>query len=75
MIVFVPDDPGCERCGHDAHLPEQCAEGHNGDPSGASTGGTPIEADGCLCGSPEFDQTPATGDTDDEDEGVLFDDD
>jgi hypothetical protein len=45
------DSDECPRCSHDAHLPGKCQEGH----PGLWAGPTFFEADGCLCGDPEFD--------------------
>jgi hypothetical protein len=51
--VFIDDS--CVDCGHVRHDGEACAWAQPGDPSGASTGGTPIDATGCSCGNPEID--------------------
>lgn len=52
-------DAECPRCFHDAHLPKPCEEGS----PGSTVGGFIIDATGCLCGNPEFDDVAVAAPT------------
>lgn len=43
----------CPTCGHDEHYPGKCG-GDPRDRSYSSPAGIMVEAQGCLCGDPEF---------------------